>query len=216
MTMSPPPELPGVLASLAPVLDRYGYLAVAGLITLEDFGVPVPGELVLVAAAVYAGAGRLDIVLVVVLAVVGAVLGDNVGYAIGYFGGRRLVERFGRYVLLTPARLGTAERFFNRHGGKIVVVARFVEGLRQANGVIAGTTGMRWRRFLGFTTLGAALWVGVWASLGYLAGTDIGAIYDRVRRYELDFLIAAAVLVVGLVVWRVLGAHRRHRGAGQR
>jgi membrane protein DedA with SNARE-associated domain len=99
--MSAPPPLPGALGALAPLLDHYGYLAVAGLITLEDFGVPVPGETVLIAAAVYTGAGQMNIIAVGLIAVAAAVIGDNIGYAIGYFGGRRLVERFGRYLLIT-------------------------------------------------------------------------------------------------------------------
>jgi len=150
--MSTPPPLPGALGALAPLLNHYGYLAVAGLITLEDFGVPVPGETVLIAAAVYAGAGQLNIIVLALIAVAAAVIGDNIGYAIGRFGGRRLVERFGRYLLITPQRLDTAERFFGRHGGKVVTIARFVEGLRQANGIIAGITGMRWRRFRSATS----------------------------------------------------------------
>src|SRR5262249_12057089 len=160
------PVLPGFLGVLAPVLNRYGYLAVGGLVLVEDFGVPAPGETVLIAAAIYAGAGQLNAVAVGVIGFVAAVLGDNIGFAIGHFGGRPLAERVGKYVFLTPARLDRAERFFNRHGGKVVVVARFVEGLRQANGIIAGISGMHWRKFLGFNALGAALWVGLWVSLG--------------------------------------------------
>ena len=102
---SAPQHLPGVLHSLEPTLNHYGYLAVTGLVLLEDFGVPVPGETILILGAVYAGTGRLNIVLVAVLGFLGAVTGDNIGFAIGHFGGRRLAERYGRYVLLTPARL---------------------------------------------------------------------------------------------------------------
>jgi len=90
--------LPGIFGALAPVLDNYGYLAVGGLLFLEDFGVPAPGETILIAAAVYAGAGQLNIVAVVLIGFVAAVAGDNVGFAIGRFGGRALVLRFGRYV----------------------------------------------------------------------------------------------------------------------
>src|ERR671924_78576 len=97
MLMSAPP-LPGVLQSLAPLLNHYGYLAVGALITLEDFGVPVPGETILIAASVYAGAGQLSIVGVGIVGFVAAVVGDNIGYAIGRFGGRTLVLRYGRYV----------------------------------------------------------------------------------------------------------------------
>jgi membrane protein YqaA with SNARE-associated domain len=143
--MSSGPPLPGVLASLAPVLDNWGYLAVGGLLLIEDFGIPVPGETVLIAASVYAGAGRLNVVAVGVIALAAAVIGDNIGYLIGRVGGQRLINRFGRYVLLTPARVAKAEAFFTRHGGQIVAVARFIDGLRQANGIIAGLTGMPWR-----------------------------------------------------------------------
>ena len=125
-----PPVLPGIFGALAPILNSYGYLAVGGLLFLEDFGVPVPGETILIAAAVYAGAGQLNIVVVVLVGFIAAVLGDNVGYAIGHFGGHAMVLRFGRYVFLTEERLGKAEGFFTRHGGKVVTIARFVEGLR--------------------------------------------------------------------------------------
>jgi membrane protein DedA with SNARE-associated domain len=206
--VSTAPPLPGALGVLAPLLDHYGYLAVGALITLEDFGVPTPGETVLVAAAVYAGAGRLNIIAVVVIAVAAAVVGDNIGYAIGRLGGRRLVERFGRYLLITPQRLDTAQRFFCRHGGKVVTIARFVEGLRQANGIIAGITEMPWRQFLAFNLLGAALWVGVWASLGDLAGAHIGAIYAQIHRYQLYALAGLVVFGVVLVLWHVAVRHR--------
>lgn len=204
--MSAPVQLPGFLQALAPVLDRWGYLAVAFLLFVEDFGVPAPGETILIAASVYAGAGRLNIVAVGVIAFAAAVLGDNTGYAIGHFGGRALVLRYGRYVRLTEERLSKAEGFFTRRGGAIVTVARFIEGLRQANGIVAGTTGMHWRKFLFYNALGAALWVGTWTSVGYLAGDHIETIYRQVSRYSLYLLAAAVVLVI---VWAVLRYRRR-------
>jgi membrane protein DedA with SNARE-associated domain len=204
--------LPGVLAHLAPVLDRFGYLAVGGLIMLEDFGVPSPGETVLIAAAVYAGAGKLNIVLVGVVGFVAAVVGDNIGYAIGTFGGRPLVHRYGRYVLLTKERFAKTEQFFERHGGKVVTIARFVEGLRQANGIVAGISTMRWRTFLLFNALGAALWVGVWTSIGYLAGSHIDTVYAEAERYSLILTAVVAALIVALIVRAVVRRRRRTRG----
>lgn len=193
------PPLPGPLAHLAPLLGHYGYWAVGAVIFVEDFGVPAPGETILIAAGIYAGAGRLNIATVTMIAFVAAVAGDNVGYLIGRWGGRALVHRWGRYVFLTAERFHRAEVFFTRHGGKIVTVARFVEGLRQANGIIAGTSGMRWRRFLVFNALGAALWVGLWATLAYLAGTHITTLYEEISRYQLYLLIALGVLAAALV-----------------
>lgn len=202
--------LPGVLGALAPLLDSYGYLAVAALLFLEDFGVPAPGETVLIAAAVYAGAGQLNIVAVAAIGFLAAVVGDNLGYVLGRLGGRRLVLRFGRYVLLTPARLATAERFFDRHGGKIVIVARFIEGLRQANGIIAGITGMRWRTFLTYNALGAAVWVGVWVTVGDLAGAHIDAVYTTAHRYQTYLALAVAALLLAALTWHLL-RRRTHR-----
>jgi membrane protein DedA with SNARE-associated domain len=201
-------HLPGVLHSLEPTLDHFGYLAVVGLVLIEDFGVPVPGETVLILGAVYAGTGRLSIVLVALLGFLGAMLGDNIGFAIGHFGGRRLVERYGRYIFITPVRLDKATRFFNRHGGKIIIVARFVEGLRQANGIVAGTTGMRWTRFLVFNAIGAALWVVVWTSVGYASGSHIDTIYGYATRYDTYVAIGVGVLVVAYIVWRGVRVRR--------
>ncbi|HEX8975237.1 MAG TPA: DedA family protein [Solirubrobacteraceae bacterium] len=204
------PHLPGVLHALEPTLNHAGYLAVFGLVLLEDFGIPVPGETVLILGAVYAGSGRLSIALVALLGFLGAVIGDNIGFAIGHFGGRRLVERWGRYILLTPERLEKATGFFERHGGKIIVIARFVEGLRQANGIVAGTTGMHWARFLAFNAIGAALWVGVWTSIGYLSGNHINTIYGDATRYDTYLAAAVGLLIIGLIARHVV---RRRRAA---
>jgi membrane protein DedA with SNARE-associated domain len=204
--MTASPQLPGIFHTLAPILDHYGYLAVGGLVLLEDFGVPAPGETVLIAAAVYAGAGRLNVVAVAALAFVAAVVGDNIGYGIGHFGGRELALRFGRYVFLTPERLAHAEAFFHRHGGKVVTVARFIEGLRQANGIIAGIAGMAWlRRFLPYNALGAALWAGLWTTVGYVAGSHIDVLYHQLVRYEVYLIAAAAVALVAYLLLRRRG-----------
>ncbi len=202
--------LPGFLAVVGQYLAEYGYWAILVLVLVEDFGIPVPGETILIAAAVDAGTGRLNVVLVGVVGFAAAVAGDNIGYAIGRFGGRALVARWGRYVMLTEERLDKAEGFFNAHGGKIIVVARFIEGLRQANGIIAGIIRMRWPKFLAFNTLGAALWVGCWVSAGYFGGRHIATIYRYVTQYSLYALI---VLAVALVAWILLLIRKRRRKA---
>jgi len=208
--MTPPADLPGFLGDLAPLLDRYGYLAIAGIVGVESFGVPAPGETILVAAAVYAGAGRLNIAGVAAVGFLAAVIGDTIGYAIGRAGGRRLVLRYGRYLFLTPVRMDRAEVFFTRHGAKIVIAARFIDGLRQLNGVIAGVTAMPWRRFLTYNAIGAALWVGLWTTLGYLAGNHIVAVYDTVHRYQWYALAALTACAAGYAAVHV---SRRRRAA---
>ncbi len=144
------------------------------------------------------------------MAFLAAIIGDNIGFAIGHFGGRALALRWGKYVFLTAERLDKAERFFDRRGAVVITFARFVEGLRQANGIIAGITGMHWLRFLAFNALGAALWVGTWVSLGYLAGDHITTIYRYITLYSYYVLIALVVLLVGYIAWR-LRRRRRSR-----
>jgi membrane protein DedA with SNARE-associated domain len=198
--------LPGPFQHLEGTLHHWGYLGVGLFLFLEDFGVPVPGETMLIAAALYAGTGHLNVWLVAVVGFAAAVLGDNIGYVIGRKGGRRLIERFGRYVFVTPTRLDRAEAFFEKHGGKVVTIARFVEGLRQLNGVIAGTVEMPWRRFLFFNAIGAALWVAAWTSLGYFAGSHVATI-SRDFAY---FAAGAVVVAVAVLVWH-LRKRRKHK-----
>jgi membrane protein DedA with SNARE-associated domain len=186
---------------------------VVGLVITEGFGMPAPGQTMLLAAGLYAGTGQLNIVVIGLLGFFAATAGDNIGFAIGHFGGRRLVLRFGRYVLLTEQRLDKTADVFTRHGGKIVAVARFIDGLRQVNGIIAGLVGMPWWRFLAFNALGAALWVGLWTTVGYLAGNHVGVLYGQFRHYELYLLIAAIVVTVGLPIRHLVRRRRDHRQA---
>jgi membrane protein DedA with SNARE-associated domain len=216
LSSGPQPHLPGFLNALAGPLDHFGYWAVLLFVMIEDFGVPVPGETILIAAAAYAGAGRLNVVMVGVIGFAAAVIGDNIGFALGHYGGRALILRWGRYVRLTGERLAQAEAFFNQHGAWIITIARFVEVLRQANGIVAGTTGMRWRRFLAFNALGAALWVGTWVSLGYLAGKHIDAIYHDITRYSSYLLIALAVVLAASLARHILRRRRRRTGPASR
>jgi membrane protein DedA with SNARE-associated domain len=191
-------------------VTQFGYLGVALTVFVEGFGVPAPGETAILAGAGAAGQGKLNIVLVAVVAFAAAVGGDSVGYLIGRVGGRRLVLRYGRVLRLTPERFGKVEAFMGRHGPKVVVAARFVEGLRQLNGLVAGATGMPWRRFVLFNAIGAAAWVAVWSVAGYLAGDHWDAISAVVRRYE-PYAIGAVVLIALAIVVRI----RTRRKAGR-
>ena len=208
LASNPPPKLPGFLNAVGSQLNHYGYWAVLLLVMVEDFGIPVPGETILIAAAIFAGAGRLNVVLVGVVGFIAAVIGDNIGFAIGHFGGRTLALRWGKYIFLTEERLNKAEYFFEHNGGRIIVVARFIEGLRQANGIIAGISGMHWRRFVFFNAIGAALWVGTWVTLGYVAGNHINTIYHYITTYSYYVLIAVVVLLAAYIIMRVLRRRR--------
>lgn len=202
--------LPSFLHPVAGLLDNYGYAAIAVLLLLENIGVPiVPGELSLIAGAIFAGTGRagLNVVAVGVIAVAVSFTGAEIGYLIGRFGGRALVLRYGRYAFVREHHLDRAESAVAKYGGPIVVIARFIVGLRELNGIIAGVSGMHWLRFLAYNAVGAVAWIAVWVSAGYLAGDHIEALYKDASRYSLYLLFALAVLLAAYFLSR----RRRHR-----
>jgi len=199
-----PQQIPPIIQSLAPLISHYGYLGVGGLLLLEDFGIPVPGETVLIAAAFYAGLGDLNIFIVAVVAFIGAVLGDNIGFAIGEYGGHPLVQKYGKYVFLSPERLHKAEHFFNHHGGKVVTIARFIEGLRQLNGILAGLSDMRWAKFITFNALGAALWVGTWSLIGYYSGNHI----QTFLHYQMYMSLTVVAALILYILFRIIKRQR--------
>jgi membrane protein DedA with SNARE-associated domain len=144
---------------LAELLHQYGYGLVAVVIGLEAMGLPLPGESLLIAAALYAATTHeLAIVLVVVAAAAGAIVGDNLGYLIGRGIGYRLLVRYGGYVLLTPERLAAGRRLFARHGGKVVIFGRFVAVLRTLAALLAGANRMPWPHFLLANAVGGIGW----------------------------------------------------------
>lgn len=198
-------NLPPSLAPFAPVMSRFGYVAVAVLIFLESFGFPLPGETVLIAAAVYAGTGHLNVFIVGGAAWVATFAGSTVGFVVGRVGGEPLVLRWGRRFFLTPERLDRVARFFRKGGAWCVLGARFVEGFRQFNGIVAGVCGMPWPLFLAANAVGAALWVTAWTSVGVLAGNHLGTILVWFGRFE---LLVIALIVVLVAAWI---AHRRWR-----
>ncbi len=162
----------------------------------------------LIAASLIAPSGALNIFWVVTIAWVAAVLGDNTGYAIGRFGGRKLVLAIGKYVFLTPGRLEYAEGFFQRRGAVVVVVARFIEILRQLNGIIAGTVEMHWLKFLLFNAIGAGLWVGTWSTLFYVLGRQAEKLDAAFRKIQFIFL---GLMGLAVLIWIVVKVARRKR-----
>lgn len=200
-------DLPDALAHLGPYLERYGDAAVFGGLLLESLGLPLPGETLLIAGAVLASQGVLSLGFLLVTAWCAAVLGDNIGFAIGRFGGRRLILRHGRWVGITPERFAWVEAFVGRFGAGVVVAARFFALLRQLNGLVAGTAGMGWGRFLACNALGAAIWVAAWGVGVYLLGHDLARLVPWVHRLGYA-LLAAGVVALALLL---AGWHRRRR-----
>ena len=154
------------------LVATYGYLAVALGVGLESMGLPIPGETILVVAAVYAATHTgLNIWLVAAAASVGAIVGDNFGYWLGSHFGYPLLLRFGPQVGLSEGRIKVGQYLFLRHGGKVVFFGRFVALLRMLAAFLAGVNRMEWPKFLLANALGGVTWAAVFAFGGYMLGT---------------------------------------------
>lgn len=188
----------------------YGYLAVFLGIFFEDFGLPTPGETMLIAGAILASHGSLNIVWLLLVAWAAAVCGDSVGFLIGATGGNKLLTRYGAKIGITEERLRRVEAFFARYGDIVVVFARFFVILRQFNGIVAGALEMPWPRFLLYNAIGAALWVGLWGGATYWLGRRF---FDYLRSFGWG---GRTALIIGALVMIVIIArlwshwHARH------
>jgi membrane protein DedA with SNARE-associated domain len=187
--------------NLTDLLTTFGYSAVVVLVALEGFGVPLPGETMLITAAVYAGAThRMALPLIIAAAFAGAVVGSTGGYAVGYWGGFRLLVRFGKYIRLNEPRVKLGRYLFLRHGGKVVFFGRFVSILRTYAAFLAGTARMPPWRFLVFNAAGAIAWASLWALVAYRLGEQINRLS---RPADIALGVAAVLAAAGvLLFWR--------------
>lgn len=188
------------------LIAQYGYLAVFVIVGLESLGIPLPGETTLITAALYAGATHhLAIVGVILAAIVGAILGDNFGYLIGHWGGYRLLVRYGRYIRLDEAKVKVARYLFLRFGGRVVFFGRFVSILRAYAAFLAGTTRMRWPRFLVFNAAGGIVWASLYGTAAYGLGKEV----ERLSRpLATAFGVAG---VIALIVAVILVRRQEHQ-----
>lgn len=198
-------SLSHLLGPLEHFVRDYGVIAVTLILAAEALGAPVPGETLLIFAAFLAARGEISLPGLLAAAWAGSVMGDNAGYLIGKKLGRAAVARFGSKVGLTEERFAKVEEIFARYGGTTVTFARFFSVLRQLNGIVAGTLGMDWRRFLTFNAIGAALWVGVWVLGPYYLGehtAEIAQIAHRVGRTGAIVIGILIVVALAALWWR--------------
>jgi membrane protein DedA with SNARE-associated domain len=185
------------------IAETIGYPAAALGILIESTGIPFPGELTLVAVAAYAGAGHLNIAVVIILAAVGAVAGGDLGYFIGRKGGRPFVEKVLSIFRLEVAHLAQAEMFFAHHGDKTILVGRFILGLRSWASVFAGVAHMPFGRFQLYSVLGAVPWAITWGVIGYLLGNNWPLLMTVMKTVGYGGVaVLVAVVVIFLVVRR--------------
>jgi membrane protein DedA with SNARE-associated domain len=185
------------------LVHHYGLIALFLVVMLESGGVPLPGETALVAAAIFASQGNLNIVEVIAVAATAAIVGDNLGYWVGRTGGRKVLERFGPLRRWSERALPWAERFFERHGGKTIFLARFFSVLRVTAAWLAGISRMHWWMFFLWNAAGGIVWATLVGLVAFYSGH---AAADAIGRYGLwagvGIVVVLALLVGGLHFWR--------------
>ena len=194
------------LEKVQPFLQRYGYGAAFAAVMAEGMGIPTPGQTLLVAGALEAAEGRMNIVWLLILVVAAATTGNSIGYGIGRWGGRAVLEK----LKVNPERQQRFDDLFKRRGGMVILLARFLDGFRQLNGIVAGVSKMPWWTFTAYNVAGAILWTLAWGLGAYYLGRDIHAIAGFLHQHRWLLLIAGAAIVVALA------AYLRHsRGSEQ-
>lgn len=189
--------------------NDFGYWTVAIALLLENAGVPVPGETILLFASFLAYSERqLRLPYIILMGIFAATLGDNIGYWIGYRGGRPLLERYQHIFHIRQKTLERGERLFARYGTHTIFFARFIAGMRIIAGPMAGVLRMPWRSFALFNFLGATVWVTVISLIGYFFGSEWDRLLHIMKRVNVGIFAAAAVAAL-IVWWR----YRRHRAA---
>jgi membrane protein DedA with SNARE-associated domain len=189
-----------ILDLLRSALVQYGYWAVAAALMLENAGLPVPGETVLLMASFLAYSEHdLRLTWIILVGTVAATLGDNLGFALGYYGGRPLLARYSAVFRIRKATVAQGERLFERYGVVTVFFARFVFGMRIIAGPLAGVLRMPWQKFLVSNFLGAGLWVTVISGAGYLFGQHWGRLERDVKRFDIG--VAILVLLAAAYWW---------------
>jgi membrane protein DedA with SNARE-associated domain len=198
-----------VIAALIDVAGNVGYPLVFVFVGVESMGIPVPGETALITAALAASSGRLQIEFVIALAAAGAIVGDNIGYLIGRQGGRRVLERPGRFERQRREFLKRGEVFFERHGNKAVFFGRWIAGLRVWASWLAGINHMPWPHFLFWNALGGISWATSVGLAVYFAGNGAKSLITTLGTGALIAVGVVAVIVAAVWVVR----RRRRRGS---
>lgn len=183
-------------------LRALGYPGIGVIVGLESMGFPLPGETTLIAASYLAATGHLSLPLVIGSAALGAIVGDSVGYAIGRKGGRRFLERRGKWLGVTPEKLAKADRYFARHGAKTVFFGRFVALLRILAGPLAGASQMPYRRFLAANVAGAVTWATAVGTLAFFFGKPVAAFLGSMGVWALVAVAAFLLARFAFGRWR--------------
>src|ERR1700724_2960932 len=189
-------DLAFVSGALIGLIQVHGPWIIVVVVALESAGVPLPGETILVAAALLAATtNQIDIAVVVAAAAIGAIIGDGIGYTVGRRFGTPFLRKYGRYIRLDENRLLIGRYLFFRYGNAVVFFGRFVAVLRMFAALLAGANSMPAGRFFFFNVTGGVCWACLFGFCAYAAGAEIRRISGILSVISLGLFIAAGYAV---------------------
>jgi len=194
-----------LIGNIESILTSFGYLALFAIVFAESglfFGFFLPGDSLLFTAGLLASKGLFDLQIVLIGVAVSAIVGDQVGYWMGSRYGRGFFSREGS-ILRNPSHIREAEEFYQKHGRKMIVIARFVPVVRTFAPIVAGIGKMDYRTFLTFNILGGILWTVVFILAGFLLGQVLPNA-NEVITLIVFAIIVVSLIPVGLEVWKGL------------
>jgi membrane-associated protein len=196
-----------IFQTLTAFFANYGYWVILFGVMLENAGLPVPGETVLIFAGFLAYHGEVRLGRAILTAIAGATLGDSLGYCLGRFGGAALYQKYVCRFGVLARQFNRSQALFLKHGHWAVFVGRFITGLRVFAGPLAGTFRLAYPRFLFFNFTGAVIWASTFGCLGFLFGSNwqrLVSFVHRLNRFVLvGVLIGLAAVLVGRAIRKV-------------
>ncbi len=202
------PYTSAAMDKILSLIEHFGYLFIFFGVMLGCSGIPFPGATILLAAGILVQQGHLELGEAIAFGILGAVIGNQIGYWAGRRGGREFVLKWGRYVKITPERLGRVERFFIRYGGRAVFASRFVSVFRVLGAPVAGISGMRGGTFLLYSALGGTVWATAVVLLGYFFGQSWAEAQHWTGRGPLLLALLLAVALGLYLAYRWLVIYR--------
>lgn len=191
------------------LIAKLGYAGIFGGMGLQATGfVPLPSEVMMSFGGYLAQGQKLELWAVIAAGTLGDIAGALVAYAIGYYGGRPLLERFGKLVFVRPSDLERIERWSNKFGSRAVLICRLLPGIRAFASLPAGVTRMHVAVFAGFTAAGSLIWCTAFASLGFVLGKNWAELDPFIRRFSV-LLIILVVIAVGIWIWSHFRAEKQ-------
>lgn len=175
------------------LISQAGYLGILALMTIESAGVPAPSELIMPFSGYLVSVDSLNFYLVVVAGTLGNVIGSLIAYAIGFYGGRPLIERYGKYIFLSRHELDLADKFFQSKGSLTVFVGRLLPIIRTYISFPAGIAKMPLNHFISYSALGALIWSILLTEIGMKLGEN----WESIRQYGriLDVVVGVSLII---------------------